>query len=195
MQDPNGSFLNNVYTTADSVLAATTLLNGTGLLGLRRGHCNIRRHRYTSRQHHTIINPSSGLGVTSVTTPKVGSESTLSRGDSLRPNSKTSSETVMTKESATTQDLLSTLSQSVDNSVSSESRHDNNSTTSKTSASTKSSVTLRSSRPEMVRVRYWLWIGPNPSSAQRYNLTVQVPVNSTFFFVMQRAAELASDFE
>jgi hypothetical protein len=46
-----------------------------------------------------------------------------------------------------------------------------------------------------IAVKYWLWIGNEPLEAIKHNITVHVPVNSTFFHLMLQAAQDSEPFE
>lgn len=168
-QEPNGSFLNNLVATTESVVAASALLNGLGILSLRRGHCNNARKKNKQRfslnnyvtdefLHHQIeekkdqVVPLESLGIES---PAMNLSSNASHYNEDQDLSDLQAE----KDSSfatTTKSLLST---------------------------------------SYVVVRYWLWIGTDPPKASKYNVTLHVPENTNFFTVMQRAAEINSQYE
>lgn len=45
-----------------------------------------------------------------------------------------------------------------------------------------------------VNVTYWLWIGPDPATAEKHNMTLRIETNATFYAVMQKAASLNHKF-
>lgn len=175
LQEPSGSFLNDLYATSEAVTAASALLNGFGLLGLRRGHCN--RHRYRSKAPTTT-----SLNLPQSITDQSNNDLHSSDG-SLRPIIKINGET------EAIQGLRSDLSNAIDTDA--QQTDSLKTTTISTIFNRFGSIT----KSKSVSVRYWLWIGPDPLTADRYNQTVSVPTNNTFFSVMQRAAELAPEFQ
>jgi len=196
LQEHNGSFLNNIYATSEAVMAASTLLNGKGLLGLRRGHCNEARLHNSARQSST----SNFKGMVSLSSTSVDVVELPANEETYRPVNDTNGEptTITAKLSQGT----NPSPQSVVDSISEVSNMNGTSEAKSISFTTNSSAvsdfsmeTRKFSRPNTVSIRYWLWIGQNPQSNQQYNLTVSVPANSTFFFTMQRAAEIASEYE
>lgn len=58
----------------------------------------------------------------------------------------------------------------------------------------KPEILTKPTTPKHVNVTYWLWIGPDPASAEKHNMTVRIETNATFYAVMQRAASLNHTF-
>jgi hypothetical protein len=162
LQDPNGSFGNDLYGTTDALLAVTTLLNGAGVL-------NLKAHRCTAYTYHPLeplqslvteeVRKESTTNPTLPTTTEAGpgsSETAKGPSPSLLPLTETS--TGLGGEGKE----VETTSRGGDGTLS---------------------------------VKYFLWIGPEPPTAEKHNLTIQVAPNTTFFRIMQRAAELDSAYE
>ncbi|CAG7836246.1 unnamed protein product [Allacma fusca] len=149
MQRPDGSFLDSVPATAEAVIAATTLLNGMGLLSLKRGRC---------------------------------SEGAESLKSTLSQPPLWTTYTVVQAQAPKSQLDTTTASS-------------NNSPAPGALPQQSNSVVKLAGDTTMASVKYWIWIGPTPLTAQIYNISLSVPVNTTFFAVMRRAAELDPNFE
>ena len=179
LQDPNGSFSNDLYGTTDALLAISTLLNGSGLLDLKRHRCTTYTyHPFDSLSPITEGAPKDTTTTNSTTAHTPTSPNQLSNTESVK--GPTPSESVSPPQSQDTTDnsLVETTGLVDEKEV--------------TTGRGAASLTPDSS---LVTVKYFLWIGPDPPTAEKHNLTIQVSTNTTFFRIMQRAAELDSAYE
>lgn len=163
-------------------MAVSVLLNGLGILGLTKGRCNSIRKRRKHKasfsipifnRDHVTEEPLHHIQDDVMSTAKlIGSN-----------NSSTQFKSGPYVSNATTAYSLQTLSTEYGTTVTPTISPDDH------------AELGRINLVKIVNIRYWLWIGPHPITAVKHNLTLQVPVNTTFFSVMQRAAELASEYE
>ena len=182
MQRPDGSFLDSTHATTEAVIAATTLLNGIGLLNLKRGRCSdfIERPKSTTNNNYQLADVTmygSQQQQTSYTVIPANGQTLL-----LASNNANSGFT----------NSKNILHPNTESKVNETQKETGVNTITKNN---RPLLTVSSPLGEMATIKYWIWIGPEPSTAEKYNLTLQVPVNETFFNVMRRAAELSPSFE
>lgn len=179
----------------DAVIATSALLNGIGILGIRRGHCKSARHKNKHRDSSSSLDENmtviynvqnsnqedisfhSNLNEVRPMTPLQDSQSSQNfvpvEGDEMKITG------LMENDSHV--GVLTNLS--VDHDVVEKKHQDKMDSTDK----------LGYAKHD-VNVTYWLWIGPDPGTAEKHNMTLRIETNATFYAVMQKAASLNHKF-
>lgn len=194
----------------------SALLNGSGLLSIRRNRCKTFHDRY--HQTGPILDTWNLSGSTSTSTSSGTSTSTSTsttmpknnnnEGKSISPLITKTSTTNQFQKSGLTVDIPAAIpvpigketkseqqqQREVQIETTSEVTHGPEQTGTTFDPSSPLTTTTLTSGPE-IRVKYWLWIGNEPLTADKHNLTVHVPINSTFFHLMLQAAQMSEAYE
>lgn len=145
------------------------MIDGIGLLSFKRHRCQTF-NAVTDKSNNNSTTLTSSVNLGSSNSNNKANVSNVTKFPEVTTNppmlSETSVENALSKSTTTTEELFSQY----------------------VSSNTPSPISK-------VSVQYWLWIGPQPITAEKYNMTVEVPFNSTFYQVMQKAAEKAPIFE
>ncbi|CAL8115682.1 unnamed protein product [Orchesella dallaii] len=187
LQEPNGSFLDSPKETADAVIAISALLNGMGILGARKGHCKsarLSKHRSGALAEDGLVMYNNDEDIpfhtnTNEVRPKT-SEGEHKDDESPKLVHLDSSDQVKVSLNGIENELLNGKNSS---------DHDVDMKQDKYNSLDK----LKNPNHD-VNVTYWLWIGPDPVSADKHNMTVRIEANATFYAVMQKAASLNHKF-
>jgi len=177
LQSSDGSFEQNIVGTTDALLAISTLLNGSGILKLKRHQCSTYTYQpldsiMMSRLAETNSQTSSGPVAWNRSETGIPIDREIHKGPTpsmssplpgVTPPQEFSSETSVVKA-----DQVLTVAGTAE--------------------------TAASESP-LLSIKYSLWIGGDPATVETHNLTLSVPANTSFFHVMQRAAELDPTFQ
>jgi len=182
LQEPNGSFQNSVQGTSEVILALSSLMNQDGVLRLTSNRCQAQQWVSPKRSRESSA---ALINTTTQATTNVETQ-TQRRNNSWEQTNQVP--LLLSSESPRVTTVSSVITKNED-------PLEVPVTWNVLDTGSLQEPSPTAETPQFVNVSYWLWIGPDPVTAEKHNITFPVPMNSTFFYVMQRAAELDSDFE
>lgn len=185
-QQNDGSFGGDIQSTTDVIVAMSALINGSGFLRMRRDRCKSLSY---FQPYGSILDTWSGK--TSNTTTAVSADATNSID--AKPKSGILTNTI-TKEKVSLP-RTSNNQDSIKVSEGTTSKGPELTTVSFGDTTSPFHSDISATEGPDIVIKYWLWIGNDPLTAVKHNLTVHVPYNSTFFHMMLQAAQDSEAFE